>query len=56
MFTDVRDLCLRARLDEKARNALAEAGALQSLAGEGLVTQQVNRRTAPRPKRTLGEK
>ena len=32
-FTDVRDLCLRARLDEKARNALAEAGALQSLAG-----------------------
>ncbi len=33
MFTDVRDLCLRARLDEKARNALAEAGALQSLAG-----------------------
>ena len=33
MFTDVRDVCLRARLDEKARNALAEAGALQSLAG-----------------------
>jgi len=33
IFTDVRDLCLRARLDEKARNALAEAGALQSLAG-----------------------
>jgi error-prone DNA polymerase len=32
-FTDVRDLCLRANLDEKARNALAEAGALQSLAG-----------------------
>lgn len=32
-FADVRDLCLRARLDEKARNALAEAGALQSLAG-----------------------
>lgn len=32
-FTDVRDLCLRARLDEKARTALAEAGALQSLAG-----------------------
>lgn len=32
-FTDVRDLCLRANLDEKARSALAEAGALQSLAG-----------------------
>jgi error-prone DNA polymerase len=32
-FTDVRDLCLRARLDEKARNALAEAGALQALVG-----------------------
>ncbi|MDH5834869.1 error-prone DNA polymerase [Luteimonas kalidii] len=32
-FSDVRDLCLRARLDEKARSALAEAGALQSLAG-----------------------
>lgn len=32
-FADVRDLCLRARLDEKARNALAEAGALQALAG-----------------------
>ena len=32
-FTDVRDLCLRARLDEKARNALAEAGALQALTG-----------------------
>ncbi|MBL8257272.1 MAG: error-prone DNA polymerase [Pseudoxanthomonas mexicana] len=32
-FADVRDLCLRASLDEKARNALAEAGALQSLAG-----------------------
>ena len=32
-FTDVRDLCLRASLDEKARSALAEAGALQSLAG-----------------------
>jgi error-prone DNA polymerase len=32
-FADVRDLCLRAHLDEKARNALAEAGALQSLAG-----------------------
>ncbi len=33
MFADVRDLCLRADLDEKARNALAEAGALQSLTG-----------------------
>ena len=32
-FADVRDLCLRARLDEKARQALAEAGALASLAG-----------------------
>ena len=32
-FADVRDLCLRASLDEKARSALAEAGALQSLAG-----------------------
>jgi error-prone DNA polymerase len=32
-FADVRDLCLRAGLDEKARNALAEAGALASLAG-----------------------
>ncbi|OHE88531.1 MAG: error-prone DNA polymerase [Lysobacterales bacterium RIFOXYD1_FULL_69_11] len=32
-FADVGDLCLRARLDERARNALAEAGALQSLAG-----------------------
>ena len=32
-FTDVRDLCLRARLDERARSALAEAGALQALAG-----------------------
>ena len=32
-FTDVRDLCLRANLDEKARTALAEAGAQQSLAG-----------------------
>ncbi|TYT25499.1 error-prone DNA polymerase [Luteimonas viscosa] len=32
-FADVRDLCLRARLDEKARTALAEAGALQPLAG-----------------------
>ena len=30
---DVADLCLRAQLDEKARNALAEAGALKSLAG-----------------------
>src|SRR5690606_134665 len=32
-FRDVADLCRRARLDEKARAALAEAGALQSLAG-----------------------
>ncbi|MBB1061487.1 error-prone DNA polymerase [Marilutibacter spongiae] len=32
-FADVRDLCLRAGLDEKAREALAEAGALQALAG-----------------------
>ncbi len=32
-FADVRDLCLRARLDEKARHVLAEAGALQVLAG-----------------------
>ncbi|MCW5579774.1 MAG: error-prone DNA polymerase [Luteimonas sp.] len=32
-FADVRDLCLRARLDGKARHALAEAGALASLAG-----------------------
>jgi error-prone DNA polymerase len=32
-FADVRDLCLRAQLDEKARNLLAEAGALQALAG-----------------------
>nr|WP_298133410.1 error-prone DNA polymerase [uncultured Pseudoxanthomonas sp.] len=32
-FTDVRDLCLRAGLDGKARHALAEAGALHSLVG-----------------------
>src|SRR5690606_34750555 len=32
-FSDVRDLCLRANLDAKARSALAEAGALASLAG-----------------------
>jgi len=32
-FADVRDLCLRARLEENARQALAEAGALQALAG-----------------------
>jgi error-prone DNA polymerase len=32
-FTDVRDLSLRAALDEKSRSALAEAGALQPLAG-----------------------
>ncbi|KAF1690081.1 error-prone DNA polymerase [Pseudoxanthomonas koreensis] len=32
-FADVRDLCLRAGLDAKARDALAEAGALDSLAG-----------------------
>ena len=32
-FRDVADLCRRANLDEKARAALAEAGALRSLAG-----------------------
>jgi error-prone DNA polymerase len=32
-FRGVPDLCLRAGLDEKARNVLAEAGALESLAG-----------------------
>jgi len=32
-FADVRDLCLRANLDERGRRALAEAGALQALAG-----------------------
>ncbi len=32
-FADVADLCLRAGLDAKAREALAEAGALASLAG-----------------------
>jgi len=32
-FRDVRDLSLRAGLDEKARHALAEAGALEALAG-----------------------
>lgn len=32
-FADVRDLCLRAGLDEKARQALAESGALAALAG-----------------------
>ncbi|MBF6022584.1 error-prone DNA polymerase [Lysobacter niastensis] len=32
-FLDVRDLSLRAGLDEKARHVLAEAGALQALAG-----------------------
>jgi error-prone DNA polymerase len=32
-FHDIADLCQRARLDDKARKALAEAGALQSLAG-----------------------
>ncbi|GAB3317292.1 error-prone DNA polymerase [Luteimonas notoginsengisoli] len=32
-FRNVADLCLRANLDEKARRALAEAGALRSLAG-----------------------
>ncbi|WP_310090096.1 error-prone DNA polymerase [Pseudoxanthomonas sacheonensis] len=32
-FHDIADLCLRANLDDKARNALAEAGALQPLAG-----------------------
>ena len=32
-FADVRDLCLRAGLDARVRTLLAEAGALQSLAG-----------------------
>ena len=32
-FADVRDLCLRAGLDGKARQALAESGALAALAG-----------------------
>ncbi|MCD9006123.1 error-prone DNA polymerase [Luteimonas sp. XNQY3] len=32
-FADVRDLSLRAGLDDRARRALAEAGALQALAG-----------------------
>src|SRR5690606_18859160 len=32
-FRDVSDLCLRAGLDAKARRVLAEAGALQALAG-----------------------
>ena len=32
-FRDVPDLCLRARLDAKARTVLAEANALRSLAG-----------------------
>jgi error-prone DNA polymerase len=32
-FRDVRDLCQRAGLDEKTRRVLAEAGALQALAG-----------------------
>jgi error-prone DNA polymerase len=32
-FRNVADLCLRANLDEKARSALAEAGALRTLAG-----------------------
>src|SRR5690606_10894524 len=32
-FADVQDLCLRVQLDGKARNALAEAGALDALAG-----------------------
>src|SRR5690606_20915999 len=32
-FHDIPDLCRRAGLDEKSRTALAEAGALQSLAG-----------------------
>ncbi len=32
-FADVRDLCLRAGLGAKTRDALAEAGALDSLAG-----------------------
>jgi error-prone DNA polymerase len=33
VFVDVRDLCLRAALDERSRSALAEAGALQALVG-----------------------
>jgi error-prone DNA polymerase len=33
VFSSVADLCLRAGLDGKAREALAEAGALQSLVG-----------------------
>jgi error-prone DNA polymerase len=40
-FLDVADLCLRATLDEKARNALAEAGALQSLAGHRHVARWI---------------
>jgi error-prone DNA polymerase len=32
-FDDVRDLCVRTGLDEKARHALADAGALEALAG-----------------------
>jgi len=32
-FSDIADLCLRANLDGKAREALAEAGALASLVG-----------------------
>src|SRR5690606_4601757 len=32
-FRDIADLCRRAGLDEKARTVLAEAGALESLAG-----------------------
>ncbi|ATB57776.1 DNA polymerase [Xanthomonas citri pv. fuscans] len=32
-FADIGDLCLRAALDEKARLALAEAGALQGMVG-----------------------
>ncbi|WP_449280045.1 error-prone DNA polymerase [Luteimonas changyuni] len=32
-FRDIPDLCRRAGLDDKARTALADAGALQSLAG-----------------------
>ncbi|HET9048492.1 MAG TPA: error-prone DNA polymerase [Chiayiivirga sp.] len=33
-FVDVNDLCVRATLDAAARRALADAGALQSLAGD----------------------
>lgn len=32
-FSDISDLCIRAELDNRARESLADAGALQSLAG-----------------------